>query len=230
MWSLTEDEKQRLRSAMQGLINDKTDGMEHFGSIHGGPNGTGPIAPYCPKAELDGMADNICCIHIMPGFLPWHRLYMKQMEDALGMALPYWDWTVNGTLPDLWEGLNPTFRDGVWSKCGEPWNEVKRTNESLPIKQDKEKIIELSFDQKCFKGFEPMIKVPHDTVHRDIGCEMQGEPQAGFDPIFFLHHTFVDYQWAFWQELQRIREGSHLKSIKCGNFCQTGGRGTEIPS
>merc|ERR1719312_2110632 len=42
-----------------------------------------------------------CCIHSYSTFLPWHRLLVLQLEDALrstkkkykDIALPYWDWT-----------------------------------------------------------------------------------------------------------------------------------------
>ena len=30
-------------------------------------------------------------------------------------------------------------------------------------------------------------------------------PTAGYDTIFYFHHTYVDYQWAFWQEVQRLK-------------------------
>ena len=39
----------------------------------------------------------------------------------------------------------------------------------------------------------------------EIGCNMGGIGTASYDPVFFLHHAFVDYQFAFWQELQRLR-------------------------
>ena len=43
---------------------------------------------------------------------------------------------------------------------------------------------------------------------------------AAYDPIFFLHHSYVDYQWAFWQELQRLRglDEKPLKSQETKNF------------
>ena len=28
---------------------------------------------------------------------------------------------------------------------------------------------------------------------------------AAYDTVFYLHHSYVDYQWAFWQELQKLR-------------------------
>ena len=28
---------------------------------------------------------------------------------------------------------------------------------------------------------------------------------APYDPVFYLHKTFLDFLWAYWQELQRLR-------------------------
>ena len=64
-----------------------------LGSYHGAPSG--------------GVCRGTCAIHGDLGFLAWHRLFTVQMEAALGEALPYWDWTQDGEVPGLWEGLNP---------------------------------------------------------------------------------------------------------------------------
>ena len=216
MKKLTQEEIQRLRSAMERLIKEK--GMEHLGSMHGGPK-KDKGRSYCPDHG------DICCLHTYPGFLPWHRLYMTQMEDALGMALPYWDWTEEDQgpgsksgIPSLWEGLTPTLRDGVDGACTikelkdvcactneDPMLVSRQKNVSIDAKS-KRGSIQVAFDQPDFDRFEPLIRVPHDRAHGEIGCEMGAHETAGYDPMFFLHHTFVDYQWAFWQEVHRIRE------------------------
>ena len=203
MKSLSPDEKQKLRSAMQRLIDEKK--TEHQGNIHGGPT------DYCP-----GVPGQICCLHSTPGFLPWHRLHMTQMEDELGMALPYWDWTEGGQLPDLWEGLTPTFKDGLTSECvdeeqctckkGDGGARFVNRKENVRIKPDKKRLVRQAFDESDFGEFEPNLQVPHNAIHVEIGCEMLPPTHAGYDLIFYLHHTFIDYQWAFWQEVQRIRE------------------------
>ncbi|MFN0125292.1 MAG: tyrosinase family protein [Verrucomicrobiales bacterium] len=32
-------------------------------------------------------------------FLTWHRRFLHSFERRLGVALPYWDWVANPTLP-----------------------------------------------------------------------------------------------------------------------------------
>lgn len=51
--------------------------------------------------------------HGGPAFLPWHRAFLRRFELDLGVALPYWDWTVNDT-PDK-EGwpFTPDFLGGT---------------------------------------------------------------------------------------------------------------------
>ena len=197
---------------MQKLIDNK--GMEYLGNIHGGPFVGNDQTDFCPERR-----EMFCCLHNELGFLPWHRLYMTQMEDSLEMALPYWDWTEEGQgqIPDLWEGLAPTFKSPVTSVCQTP-NECacKRGDGTGRFVNRKENVrinppignIKIAFD--FFDNFiefeQPPLKSPHDDVHGTIGCEMTREETAGYDPIFFLHHTFVDYLWAFWQEVQQIRE------------------------
>ena len=49
--------------------------------------------------------------------LPWHRLYMTQMEEELGEALPYWDWTVDKEVPDLWKDIKAPMKPPLTSEC-----------------------------------------------------------------------------------------------------------------
>lgn len=40
----------------------------------------------------------------------------------------------------------------------------------------------------------------HNSVHGAIGGHMSNM-SSPFDPLFFLHHTFVDYMWKRWQDI-----------------------------
>jgi tyrosinase len=64
--------------------------------------------------------------HQGPVFLPWHRLYLRRLEQAIqavsrdpDAALPYWDWTTDGGLPAAAQLSAP-----VWSLLGPPRGQV----------------------------------------------------------------------------------------------------------
>ena len=112
--SLSDKEKSRLVSALSRLI-ERGRYLE-LGNIHGGPL----EANVCP-----GLTENItlqegaggCCRHDKHYLLPWHRLFIAHVEDELGEALPYWDWTVDRKVPDLWEGIKAPLYSPFTSRC-----------------------------------------------------------------------------------------------------------------
>ena len=58
---------------------------------------------------------------------------------------------------------------------------------------------------KHFDIFSSRIRGLHTLVQNMVGCDMQSIEKAAYDPVFYLHNTFIDYLWAYWQELQRLR-------------------------
>jgi tyrosinase len=64
--------------------------------------------------------------HGGPIFAPWHRLYLRRLEQAIqavtgepGFGLPYWDWAEDGQLsPDA------QLTAPIWSRVGPPQGEV----------------------------------------------------------------------------------------------------------
>ena len=188
---LDPDERQRLVVAMQALIGNGTRYVD-IANYHGAPpnicNGHG------------------CCPHNNPTFYPWHRLYMAKMEDELGEGLPYWDWTENGTIPDLWEGIRAPIKEGVQSSCG-GGQSVTRSPDNPQINFERQRsMTEDAMRKTKFVDFQDAIgEGPHGNVHIDLKCDMKPPAIAAYDTVFWLHHSYVDYQWAYWQELQRIR-------------------------
>ena len=62
-----------------------------------------------------------------------------------------------------------------------------------------------ALDRKDVHNFTKVISQgPHGTVHVDSDCDMWDIRVAGYDTLFYLHHSYVDYLWAFWQDLQRL--------------------------
>src|SRR6185437_11825352 len=94
---LSPAEIQRLRSAVMKLKASGASGKNyaHFASIHG---------RSCPHGcEL---------------FLPWHRAYIYEYEDALrqfepDLTLPYWNWAEVPAIPGIFAepSPNPLFCD-----------------------------------------------------------------------------------------------------------------------
>ena len=176
---------------MQALIDSGR--YQEIGNFHGGP------PTICPETILGH-----CCSH-GPLLLPWHRLYMAQMEEELGEALPYWDWTEDAEVPDLWEGIRAPIKEGMSSACEQGKQFTTRQANILINTETQKSSTKKAFDEDKFRKFREKMVQPHSELHRLVGCDMVKEGTAGYDPLFYLHHTYVDYQWAYWQELQLHR-------------------------
>ena len=146
---------------------------------------------------------------------------MAHMEEELGEPLPYWDWTSDADLPGLWSPseIEAPIKEGVNSQCP-PLRFVSRGS-NIEIKKDQlKRMTREAFIETDYSRFVNAIADPHDDVHISVGCDMGSVETAAYDPIFYLHHSYVDYQWAFWQELQRLRglSGKPLKSQDIESF------------
>ena len=200
--SLGRDEKERLVNALNKLVRNGR--YKEVGNIHGAP-GT-----ICPNKE-----SGFCCPHGDLFFLPWHRLYMAQMEEELGEPLPYWDWTEDPEIPDLWEGIRAPVKEGITQRrwcganqggrwCG-PSPFVRRAQNIRIDNENLKNLTKDAFEQNKTEDFSDHIAQPHTSLHVTVGSDMIITAVSAYDPIFYLHHAYVDYQWAFWQELQKLR-------------------------
>jgi hypothetical protein len=195
--SLTPDDLRTLRRAWSQLQANSGDGSHvAIAGYHGIPR------HHCP--------------HGSPLFLPWHRVYVTTLEDALrtvepNVTLPFWDWTSAESL-----------REGVAAGHSEPIAEIDppaRVDNPLfsgPIADLRRRTrrgslhnvarlashaatARLAFDAHSYMGFNEAIERPHGSVHVWVGGDMGSVPRAAFDPIFWSHHTFIDRCWASWQ-------------------------------
>lgn len=55
------------------------------------------------------------------------------------------------------------------------------------------------------------FEIRHGDVHQWIGGLMEPAETAGFDPVFYLHHCFVDYIWELFRRNQ-MRQGVNPES------------------
>ncbi|XP_076453372.1 hemocyanin 2-like [Babylonia areolata] len=227
---LTERDAQNLKSAIRDLQKDDTkDGYQNIAGFHGAP-------ALCPTPEA---AQHACCIHGMPTFPHWHRLYTVEMEDALirhgsGVALPYWDWTKPiSELPDLFtsESYYDAWRDEVVSN---PFvRSYIKSVDGYTVRDPRPELYKLSKDgkhsvlfdevlltleQTDYCDFEVQFEVTHNAIHYLVGgrqkYSLSSLDYSSYDPIFFVHHSFMDKVWAVWQELQK-RRGLSYERAEC---------------
>jgi tyrosinase len=168
------------------------------------------------------------CPHGNWYFLPWHRAFIAMYERVIrhltknpDFGLPFWDWTANPLMPDVF--LSKTTPSGKpnWLYVDE--NGRKRTwPDTKPMPDDvvgpkvlakilKETPFEIfgtsrrpgqnSLDPSWVTrggGVQGTLEgTAHNLVHNNIGGWMPTS-QSPRDPIFFMHHCNIDRIWAVW--------------------------------
>ena len=154
-------------------------------------------------------------------FLPWNRRFIYLFEKELQRAnpsitLPYWDSTVDQSPGDpLWAAdfmgqFDLTWALGRWLSDGlllPP--HLQRlfgiTPPTLATQAGYAAHLATTSFQSFSSGTE---KTYHNPPHRWVGGAMRGTA-APSDPVFYLHHCWIDRMWAEWQEADgRARFGS----------------------
>jgi len=206
--------------------------------------------------------------HMAPSFLPWHRRFLLDLEEALrrvdsSVTLPYWDWTRdrkttsapwtadllggNGRRSDLRVTTGPfAYKEGNWTiRVGVTEGEFltrdlgRRADPiGLPAKKDlewalKEPAYDVApWDSTVTRGFRNRLEGwgtgrgsaswrNHNRVHRWVGGVMLSAASVN-DPVFWLHHAFVDLQWQRWQ--RRHRGARYLPATAPGSDDEQHGR------
>ncbi|XP_059155818.1 hemocyanin 2-like [Physella acuta] len=216
--TLTASETDNLRKAMQKVQEDGgPNGFQSLAGLHGSPG----------KCEHNGHRV-ACCLHGMANFPQWHRLYVKQWEDALTaqgakIGIPYWDWTTAFTaLPTLVteEENNPFHHGKIYNgeittraPREQLFNDPEFGSESFFYRQTL-----LAFEQTDYCDFEVQFEITHNAIHSWTGgvspYGMSTLEYTAYDPLFLLHHSNVDRQFAIWQALQKFR-GLPYNSANC---------------
>lgn len=157
-------------------------------------------------------------------FLVWHRLYIQHFESIVrelsgkrDFALPYWDYT------------DPSHRvmpAALRNRSSSLYTEARlpRLNDGIAIAPEMDKKLDTTtlFQNQVFEVFSNQIDTaPHGAMHNYIGGATDGVsmwnpiyrkqrnglmadvPSAGFDPVFWLHHSNIDYLWQKWENSPR---------------------------
>ena len=193
--SLTPAERDRLVAALAQLNNQGLGRFTDFREMH--------------TAEGDLEA------HGGPGFLPWHRAYLLDLERELqaidpSVSLPYWRFDqpspniftldylgVSDSLGTVqFSTTNPLQfwkTDGITGISRRPFF---NTGAAPPQPITESQTLALG---SVYPQFRAMEGNPHGSAHVSFGGFISSIPTAARDPLFFLLHCNVDRLWAKWQ-------------------------------
>jgi tyrosinase len=153
--------------------------------------------------------------HGAPGFLPWHRSYLLDLERDLqaidpSVALPYWRF--DQPAPNIFtrdflgasdqlgtvqfSNTNPLQfwkTDGVQGINRRPLFPTSSAPSGLLTEAQ---TLALGAQYAAFRGMEGN---PHGSAHTSFGGSISAIGTAAKDPLFFLLHCNVDRLWAKWQ-------------------------------
>lgn len=181
---------------------------------------------YAYFAGLHGLPLPVECFHGSPLFLPWHRAFLYFFERALrdrsrDATVPWWNWATprggRGQIPAAFadeevDGApNPLFsapvseqaieeaaRVGIPVPGSTTFRQPGQGGRRLPTKAEVDAVIAI----RDFDTFNQQLEELHGQVHVWTGGQrghMGQVPWAGFDPIFWAHHSMVDRIWRLWQ-------------------------------
>ncbi|HEX6045586.1 MAG TPA: tyrosinase family protein, partial [Pyrinomonadaceae bacterium] len=201
--TLTNAERDRFVAAFAQLNNRGAGGFTAFRDMH--TNVSSPQA------------------HGAPGFLPWHRAYLLDLERELqaidpSVALHYWRFdrpspniftrdflgVADATGTVQFSASNPLQ---FWTTDGVPGIDrlpLFSTNSAPPGLRTEAQTIALG---AAYPAFRVMEGNPHGSAHVSFDGSINSIGTAARDPLFFLLHCNVDRLWAKWQ-LQNSRFNS----------------------
>ncbi|HET9960045.1 MAG TPA: tyrosinase family protein [Polyangiaceae bacterium] len=192
---LTPQERDRFLAALAALNNRGAGRFLDFRNMH--------TEAGSPEA------------HGAPGFLPWHRAYLLDLERELqaidsSVSLPYWRF--DQPAPNLFtpEFMGTSDRLGTvgfsamnplqfWRTDGVPGiNRRPRfdTRSQAALVINEAATLALGTNYSAFRSMEGN---PHGFAHTSFGGFISSIPTAARDPLFFLLHANVDRLWAKWQ-------------------------------
>ncbi|VDM81981.1 unnamed protein product [Strongylus vulgaris] len=258
---LTEDERNRWHNALTTLkLNGEYDrlGRIHFEVGCSGAKSARTAQDKFDDVILTSWMDNVGTgsgAHSGPGFLPWHREFLKRFEIALRMvdpsvAIPYWDSVMDGYLPDprdsmlfsnlfagetdfygnviqgpfaYWrtlEGrstiLRNLGREGSLINENQVNNVVAQNTIENVLAYTAPQIVAQNTIENVLAYTAPQIGCPfpnnygaieyiHSNVHLWVGGDMKPPSTSANEPLFYMHHSFVDYLWELWRQLKQPR-------------------------
>jgi tyrosinase len=195
-------------------------------------NGSG-AGRFAALRDMHKTAQSLAAAHGAPGFLPWHRVYMLDLERELQaidgeVALPYWRF--DQAAPNLFSRAFIGLPDGagrVQFVAGHPllnWvtdgvagiqrGNVVGPNTVLPLRTEAQTLALGGGPPPTYANFDALESNPHNGAHsRHLSGFIIDPGTAPKDPLFFLLHCNVDRLWAKWQFLFGLHDPANARSF-----------------
>ncbi|XP_032253550.1 tyrosinase isoform X2 [Phoca vitulina] len=162
--------------------------------------------------------------HEAPGFLPWHRLFLLLWEQEIqkltgdeNFTIPYWDWRdakscdictdeyMGGRNPANPNLLSPASFFSSWQKLPSSADVEFCLSLTQYESDSMDKAANFSF-RNTLEGFaSPLTGIAdasqssmHNALHIYMNGTMSQVQGSANDPIFLLHHAFVDSIFEQW--------------------------------
>jgi len=144
-------------------------------------------------------------------FLPWHRVYLSQLEQQLqnfdpDVTIPYWDWTKTQeqNIPHWLQGMTLTVTvtmpdPGMGLVAVIPVS-IIRAPLTPEILHQRVSGIDAVMQAITYTDFATRLENIHNGVHDWVGGTMSDLLTAPADPIFWMHHANIDRLWWEWQQ------------------------------
>jgi tyrosinase len=152
--------------------------------------------------------------HTSARLLPWHRIYLYLLEEALhnyhpDVCIPYWDWTKpeEQQFPSWLEGVLPTVVTPTRTI-----NVVRSPGTSSGLAS----IVSgtaTALAQTTYAAFASPMNGIHGSVHIWVGGTMSDASVSPADPVFWMHHANLDRLWWVWYN---SAQGNHQNPALTG--------------
>lgn len=161
------------------------------------------------KAKSQGFLDEISALHVdlsdychySQRFLPWHRMLLLYFEEILqaiaveDITIPYWDWSRDGANSRSGFIFSEKYWGCEYYNVEYPAPHLLKRNREIDTFYSATHIKRLLKKKMNYDDFSNVLEiVPHAIVHLNIGGDME-ELYSPNDPLFWHHHSYVDYLW-----------------------------------
>jgi tyrosinase len=134
-------------------------------------------------------------IHRSSHFLPWHREMLRRFERRLqqfhpDITIPYWASAARRSTSD------PLWANSFLGQFNSAWNLGRALgSDTLPTQQQ----VTTNRGRGTYDAFwSDLERDIHNPPHRWVEGVMGSAASPG-DPVFYLHHCWIDMLWARWQ-------------------------------